>query len=264
MTGPPTTLSQSERSSPTCETQAIPTLSPNVSSIGNSFVCRIAGFSDYANPILAEPSSYTGVNAAIKTFAEYFKSGKLALLNTNQMLNLAVALEELTEEGTIRDHNHEVGKDKQTAILSKGAITEFETVPNPTEASSEVMSGVHIINQPNFHGYPGAGMLPSGSHVRVITINSEFVDFRVLLDGNFYAKDNFRRMRLVANGTEPIYFNPDNVVEDSDLVLGPKVNYDDPSIQKPIHEHNWRYIFRAPQNLGMGPYSSPVSGHPAN
>jgi hypothetical protein len=264
VTGPGIALSQSERPSPPCETKAASARS-DVSSVGDSFTCRIAGISDYVDPILANPGSYKGDSSAIMTFAEYSKRGELSRLNTSQMLKLASALEELTEEGTIREHNHEVGKDKQTAILSNGAITEFETVPkNPIDSRSVARPFVQIMDNARFYGYAGPGLIPSGPKVRVIIINSEFSNFRLLLDGTYYGRNAFHNMRLIVNGTNPFSLNPDNVVDSCDLVLGPRVDYDSPSIQKLIREHTWRYIYRAPQNLETGPYFTLGPAHPAN
>jgi hypothetical protein len=242
---------------PACENAGTPAPSGDIRVVERSFVCRVAGVVSYADSILDHPSRYRGSNPAIKQFALFSEADQLTTLTTAQLLSVAIGLEQETEQGTIRAHFHEVGRDRQFAVLSGGKITKFQTVPeNPGDQPSILSGRVVITSGGIMSRFPGNGIFPPFTRRDVfIFVDVRMSEFRAVLDGVYYGRDTFQNMQLVWNGDGPIFFGSDNIVDDCELILGPKVNRWSPDVSGFISKYRWKRVTRERYRSVSGPLS---------
>lgn len=219
--------------------------------MGKYFVCEIAGIPNFAEPLLNNPGSYRGRDQALKTFATAANADHLVLLSTEQLKDIAVALEDETDRGTLPFH-HEVGGDKQIAVLANGSIKEFQSVsPDPT-SETRPQIGLTLLTDVGFNGFV-TNELDSSPETRTIAIDGHFSHFRQVIDGGYFGHSEFEGMQIIYNGTLSPFFGPDNTFVDCVLVLGPTVDSTRSGVQKMAKSFQWKRIVRSKQILGTGP-----------
>ena len=111
---------------------------------------------------------------------------------------------------------------------------------------------VRLMTESNIHGYVSSSLLSSTSSTTLVVSDSRFEDSRYKLDGVVLSKSTFTGMQLVYNGDQHTYFSADNVVADSDLLIGPDVRTTDPILKQLMSKFHWRNVYCSATNLDTG------------
>lgn len=207
--GLPESISKPAVNQPVCEIAGIPSPgNPSMRSIGNFFVCEIAGIpNSAAESILFYPDGFRGANPDIKQLALLSRNNQLTESSTDELRAIAVALEDETDKSTIR-HGHIVGGDKQIAVLRSGRIIEFQGVANdPADQPEPHTAFVTLLNGVTLSGFIGL-FIDSAPGKRTIVVNGSLMNFRQVLDGNYFGHNTFQNMQLAFNGDEQVFWDP--------------------------------------------------------
>jgi hypothetical protein len=260
---PPSSIASPTTNQPVCEIAGIPDPArKNIRAVGDYFVCKIAGIPDFAEPILSNPESYRGSDPTLKQFAQTSRKDELTLLSTDDLKAIAGSLETETDKGTLRLGHHEVGREKQIAVLANGKVKEFQPLINapPDTVRPKVGFGLFSIGLEGF----GTQALDSSSTQRVIAIDCSLKDFLQVIDGTYFSNSKFVGMQVGFNGTIDPFLGPDNTFIDCTLILGPDVDSKSPEVQKLVETFLWKRVLRSSKTLVTGPLAllPPVPSQP--
>jgi 20S proteasome alpha/beta subunit len=145
-----------------------------------------------------------------------------ANLSIEDLIELARDL----EVKTARAYPNMVGDDIEMAVLSDDHLQTFQQPVDesiePSRLPYTVTSGVTA---------SGVSFGTSGSTFLLMQYSS-MAYVPIPLDGGLFLGDSFTNCHLIYRGTEDVFFDPSNVVVNSELDIGPSVRDDDPVVNR--------------------------------
>ena len=198
----------------------------------------VHGQRSVAEGILQDPERWPG-DAAIAAYASSKRHHKeLSIL---EMKALAISLSRHTGEG-----NPTVGGPDQIAVLTAGHV---QSIDLPPALPPVTMTGFKftIVQTLAFENYKLPPSDDSGTAVQVgpglftLYFKNSFTRVQQNLGESYFGENIFRECRLFYTGGR-LRFDPSNQVYNSELVLGPGVDRNNPEVMNLMYNFPWKHV----------------------
>lgn len=143
-----------------------------------------------------------------------------------------LSIEDLIELGrdlevkTAKAYPNEVGDDIETAVLFDDHVQTFQQpVDERTEPSRLPYTTISGLSA------SGVSFGTSESSYTLMEYSS-LAEMSISLDGSLFLSDSFTRCHLLYRGAADVFFDPSNIIVNSELDLGPSVRDDDPVVTR--------------------------------
>lgn len=196
--------------------------------IGTGWVAAVEGYSKEVREILLSRGSYRTSNPAITSLESSEATGTESELSLDELRKIASALEDVAATA----HPLDVGGEQQVAVLTGGRVSIFENpvaVAQNSVGRESFAKTVLENSKMSGGGYNLHRHLPSQLNFYV---NDSFRNAVVAIDGAMFLGSEFDHCTLFYDGSPVVFFGRMNQLEDTDLLLAPKVKYDSPTVKK--------------------------------
>ncbi|MGB6933171.1 MAG: hypothetical protein WBD91_10360, partial [Acidobacteriaceae bacterium] len=203
----------------------------DVTQVGDGFVHLTSGMWDVAEGVLANPDGFLQF-PEISQYEQLRSRGDESAMSLAEMSNLASRLAQLTSA----EYPALVGGADQTATFTNGHLTIHQPQRNP---KSSPIYDVDLVEY-DFGPVSAFNAIFDPSKAVVLNVNDNFTGGEKVIDGQYYIHDIFQDVILTFDGGDT-YFDPQNKLVRSALIVGPHVVAGDPTLCG-LEKLNWERI----------------------
>jgi hypothetical protein len=210
---------------------AVPTqpqgICANSFKLTHNFACSLAGLTKVSDSILRGIDRESKKNPAVNKFLNAKRAGKLADLDTNDLLNLARYLKERSSE---KPQQNVIGGPTQSAILKDDGVTFPDEPVKPVDwlkgTNFNTYENSSLGSDRNYVGgtLPTRGGLIASPTMGAMVVKGHGAGIIQPLDNIIFINTFFDHCVLTYEGSPMSMFDVSNVVVDSKLIISPKVD----------------------------------------
>jgi hypothetical protein len=215
-------------------------------SVGDGLTRGLAGKWETANKLLSDPASKPNDEMLTRLKVSLASDGG-ASLTLNDMRGIALSLVSYTAQA-----DRTVGGDNQIAEVTQGraTIVEQRQFPEP----QETLVRFSLLVGENMEAAQTPGQKPPSTLAEIkptavevapgssgLFVQADFARVRQQLDGTYFYLSKFDHCVISYKGG-PFYFDDNNEIRDSYLLLDPKVDTKDPKVKNLIQKHMWLQV----------------------
>ncbi len=201
--------------------------------VEGGLIFATAGLDQIAQSSLNDPKQAVSTNPfdgrplkAHDTMMEKLELAKSKDDGANLSIEDLIELARDLEVKTAKAYPNVVGDNVEMAVLSDDHLQTFQ---QPVEESIEPSR----LPYTDISGASASGVSFGASGLTfLLTQYSSMAYVPIPLDGGLFLGDSFSNCHLIYRGTEDVFFDPSNVVVNSELDIGPSVRDDDPVLTR--------------------------------